>query len=71
MLLQIAVSISAEPMESVAIKQDETGFQYSPSAKRFVPWGHNYASVDIMERLASDPERVVREFAEMKAQVRT
>ena len=32
-----------------------------------VPWGHNYGSVDIMERLAKDPARVERDFADMKA----
>jgi hypothetical protein len=32
-----------------------------------VPWGHNYASVDILQRLEKDPARVEREFAEMKA----
>src|SRR5690606_24170461 len=31
------------------------------------PLGHNYASVEILERLANDPDRVEREFAEMKA----
>ena len=32
-----------------------------------MPWGHNYASVDILTRLSEDPTRVEREFAEMKA----
>ncbi len=54
-------------METVKIATERTGFVLSPSGERFVPWGHNYASVDIMERLANDPQRVEREFAEMKA----
>jgi Cellulase (glycosyl hydrolase family 5) len=54
-------------METVKIAPDQKGFILSDSGDRFVPWGHNYASVDIVERLANDPERVEREFAEMKA----
>lgn len=57
----------AEGMETVEIAPDQKGFILSPSGDRFVPWGHNYASVDIIERLVNDPERVEREFAEMKA----
>ena len=57
----------AEGMETVKIAPDQDGFILTPSGDRFVPWGHNYASVDIMERLVNDPERVEREFAEMKA----
>jgi hypothetical protein len=54
-------------METVRIAPDKKGFVLHPSGARYVPWGHNYASVDIMERLASDPARVEREFTEMKA----
>ncbi len=54
-------------MEMVKIAPDRKGFILDPSGDRFVPWGHNYASVDLMERLVNDPERVEREFAEMKA----
>lgn len=54
-------------METVKIAPDKVGFVLHPSGERYIPWGHNYASVDIMERLASDPTRVEREFAEMKA----
>jgi Cellulase (glycosyl hydrolase family 5) len=54
-------------MESVAIAPEKNAFVLMPSGDRFIPWGHNYASIDVMERLASDPERVQREFAEMKA----
>jgi hypothetical protein len=54
-------------METVTIAPDQQGFTLNPSGDRFVPWGHNYASVDIMERLANDPARVEREFTEMKA----
>ena len=54
-------------METVKIAPDNKGFVLSPSGNRFIPWGHNYASVDILERLAKDPQRVEREFAEMKA----
>jgi hypothetical protein len=54
-------------METVKIASDKRGFILHPSGDRYVPWGHNYASVDIMERLANDPERVEREFTEMKA----
>ena len=46
---------------------DNKGFIFHPSGDRFVPWGHNYASVDIMERVAKDLARVEREFTEMKA----
>jgi hypothetical protein len=54
-------------METVKIAPDKKGFVLSPSGARYVPWGHNYASVDILQRLADEPERVEREFAEMKA----
>jgi len=46
---------------------DKKGFVLHPSGDRYIPWGHNYASVDIMERLANDPARVEREFTKMKA----
>lgn len=54
-------------MERVKIAPDARGFVLHPSGERYIPWGHNYASVDIMERLANDPARVEREFREMKA----
>ncbi|NLX97966.1 MAG: glycoside hydrolase family 5 protein [Rhodopirellula sp.] len=57
----------AADMQTVRIAPDQKGFVLHPSQVRYVPWGHNYASVDIMERLAKDPARVEREFAEMKA----
>jgi hypothetical protein len=47
-------------LETVKLAEGKAGFVLSPSGKRFVPWGHNYASVDILERLAADPERVER-----------
>jgi hypothetical protein len=54
-------------LETVKVAADKKAFILHPSGKRYVPWGHNYASVEILERLAKDPERVKREFAEMKA----
>jgi len=57
----------AAGMETVKIAADKTGFVLHPSGDRYIPWGHNYASVDILERLANDPARVEREFAEMRA----
>lgn len=54
-------------LEMVKIAPDNKGFVLHPSGDRYIPWGHNYASVDIMERLANDPARVEREFSEMKA----
>jgi len=57
----------AAGMETVKIAPDKKGFVLHPSGDRYIPWGHNYASVDIMERLAKEPARVEREFAEMKA----
>jgi hypothetical protein len=53
-------------LETVKVAADKKGFILHPSGERYVPWGHNYASVDILERLAKDPERVEREFSEMK-----
>jgi len=64
-LLTGATSLWA--METVKVGPDKTGFALHPSGDRYIPWGHNYASVDILERLASEPARVEREFAEMKA----
>src|SRR5262245_62139375 len=57
----------AVDLGTVKIAPDGKGFVLSPSGARYVPWGHNYASVDILARLAKDPQRVEREFAEMKA----
>ncbi len=57
----------AAGMESVKITPDKKGFVLHPSGNHYIPWGHNYASVDIMERMANDPARVEREFREMKA----
>ncbi len=54
-------------LETVKVAANKKGFVLHPSGKPFVPWGHNYASVDILARLTADPERVEREFAEMKA----
>jgi hypothetical protein len=54
-------------VQTVRISADQKGFVLQPSGARFIPWGHNYASVDIMERLSADPARVERDFAEMKA----
>lgn len=64
--LHAGAALGAE-LETVKVAPDQRGFVLHPSGKRFVPWGHNYASVDILERLAKDPQRVAREFAEMKA----
>src|SRR5688572_22903123 len=63
----VARGACAADMETIRIAPDKKGFVLSPSGNLYVPWGHNYASVDILERLAKDPERVEREFAEMKA----
>jgi hypothetical protein len=57
----------AAGLETVTIAPDQSGFRLDPSGDRFIPWGHNYASVDILERMARDPDRVSRDFAEMKA----
>jgi len=57
----------AADMETVKIAPDKQGFILHPSGDRYVPWGHNYASVDILDRLANDPARVEREFTEMQA----
>ncbi len=64
--LQLVGRVSAG-MEFVRISPDKKGFVLDPSDDRYVPWGQNYASVDIMERMAKDPTRVEREFAAMKA----
>ena len=63
----LAVGSHAAAVESVAIAVDGGSFVLQPSGGRYVPWGHNYASTDILKRLADDPARVVRDFAEMKA----
>jgi hypothetical protein len=66
-LVFLPVRTRAVDLETVKIAPDKKGFVLHPSGSRYVPWGHNYASVDIMARLASDPVRVEREFREMKA----
>lgn len=54
-------------VQSVRLSPDKKSFVLHPSGQPYVPWGHNYASVDIMDRLEKEPARVEREFAEMKA----
>ena len=66
-LVFLTPSAGAADMETVRIAPNRKGFILHPSGDLYVPWGHNYASVDIMNRLARDPERVKREFTEMKA----
>jgi hypothetical protein len=66
-LVFLTPKAGAAEMETVKISPDKKSFVLFPSGTRYVPWGHNYASIDILERLAKDPERVEREFAEMKA----
>jgi hypothetical protein len=58
---------SSTGMDFVKLSPDRKGFVLDPSGERYVPWGHNYGSVDIMQRLAQDPERVERDFADMKS----
>jgi hypothetical protein len=61
------VRTAAVELQTVKIAPDKKGFILHPSGDSYVPWGHNYASVDIMERLADDSVRVEREFTDMKA----
>lgn len=63
----ILLDSSSPAMERVKIASNQNGFVLHPSGRAFVPWGHNYASVDLLDRVAKDPKRVEREFAEMKA----
>jgi hypothetical protein len=66
-VIVLLVSRSSLGIELVKISADGKGFVLDPSGEQYVPWGHNYGSVDIMQRLAEEPQRVEREFAEMKA----
>ena len=66
LLVFLAGVTCAAGMETVKIAPDKKGFVLHPSGDRYIPWGHNYASVGILERLANDPARVEREFTEMK-----
>ena len=66
-LMSLSRGAWAAGMETVKIAPDKKGFILDPSGDRYIPWGHNYASVDIMDRLAKDPARVEREFLEMQA----
>jgi hypothetical protein len=65
--MHFAAVCTAAEMQNVRLSPDKKGFVLDPSGERYVPWGHNYGSVDIMARLAKDPARVEREFADMKA----
>ncbi|WP_437185332.1 cellulase family glycosylhydrolase [Planctomicrobium sp. SH668] len=57
----------ASEMERIDVRENPFGFVTSVSRESFVPWGHNYASADLLERVAKSPDRVAREFAEMKS----
>jgi hypothetical protein len=65
-VLLLIVQVAAG-LDFVQLSAGKKGFVLDPSGERYVPWGHNYGSADIMDRLAKDPQRVEREFAEMKA----
>jgi hypothetical protein len=54
-------------LESVGLSPDGKGFVLMSSGRAFVPWGNNYGSVDILDRLDKDPARVERDFGDMKA----
>lgn len=62
-----SLCVNAVGMEQVKLSEDKQGFVLSPSGDCFTPWGHNYAAIDILARLSSEPLRVERDFAEMKA----
>ena len=66
MLLWSASGRVRADVQTIAVSPDKQGFLFAPSGKRFVAWGNNYA-LDLMERLAHDPGRIERDFAEMKA----
>lgn len=69
LLLLLLLSSEAWPadMQTVKLAPDNKGFVLVPSGDRYVPWGNNYGSIDILERLTTDPARVEREFSEMQA----
>ena len=67
LLTLFSLGVARAEMETVKVAPDQSGFVLHPSGDRFVPWGHNYASVDLLERLAKDPARVEREFGETSA----
>ena len=61
------IGCASSRLERVQVSPDKKGFVLYPSGKPYTPWGHNYGSVDIMERMSNDPARVERDFADMKA----
>jgi len=68
LILVVAITASAAPaMERVRVSDDHKRFVLDPSGQPFTPWGHNYASVDVLQRLDKDKARVERDFADMKA----
>lgn len=66
-LLFFAGDLPAAGMETVAIAPGGKQFVLIPSGDRYIPWGHNYASVDILERVAQDSARVAQDFRDMQA----
>jgi hypothetical protein len=48
-LLLLPGEACAADMETVKIAPNKEGFILFPSGDRYVPWGHNYASVDILD----------------------
>ena len=47
-LVFLTRSAAAAEMETVRIAADNKGFVLHPSGDRYIPEGHNYASVDIL-----------------------
>src|ERR1051325_8027577 len=66
-LLAPACFAAGPAMEGVRISPDHKRFVLHPSGRPYTPWGHNYGSVDILQRMSEDPARVERDFVEMKA----
>src|SRR5262249_906267 len=68
LFLLAPTSLAGAPaMEAVRISPDHKHFVLHPSGQPYTPWGHNYGSVDLLQRMSDDPARVERDFVEMKA----
>lgn len=65
-LVCISERVSASDLPQVMLSLDGSHFVQEGSGGAWTPWGHNYASVDILERMRESPEQVARDFEEMR-----
>jgi hypothetical protein len=63
----LIIAGGAAPMQWVHVTPDHKGFILSPSGDKFVPWGHNYASVGLDYPAKRSWEKFDTDFQDLRA----